>query len=1058
MTAILEITDGTTTVSLINGNPFHLNDWTPNTAEPKAGGYYKDSPISDGKKLASYHWDNVIETFELKGGNSSQDAMIEATQDLRRLLVKAKDYWTSDWQDEPVYIKAKANDETNTRYALIQHGRLQSDDNYYAQPFLQPHCRAVMDELLLLVERGHWSSDAPGTGTCLSLISRHDSRLVDWESIDETASRQWVYGFTPAQASDGDLFGLMDDGVPTNYYVYKSANNGDTWAQTYTLAVAIISIAVDTDDYLYITSSDAGGANTRQSTDDGVNFPSVDAPGANYVSGYTFVLANDYILTAYKGSGTTQSIIRRSINGAASFSTVYTLPGLVAPTIRQFIQTGTGRVILLTSIGLVISDDNGATWTFDTFKTDKTPYIMFYSTVIDAILLGTGDSNDGEIYVSYDDGDSWGRGQIFSGAAIYSICDESDNSLLWIGDKSGVAWKSSDGLTWVQVSTLSDSIYNVFELANGNIIALANDTGNTEAETYMLGEYIELGIDDSCSTPPAYITNKMSSASPLYIYVEDNDGGPSYSDESPPASLPFDLFPAAPAVSDCINFGSVDGPFSSVVFDIGDIMEAVSYTIVWEYTSGAGPAWSTLSVMDNTDSFSVDGVNSVHWRQPSDWTEAAVNGVTGLWVRAKISAISNFVDNPTQQTRDIYAVLNPYVEVDDTDVLGDIPALGQAKLDLASCPEDALNSGAPWLPSSRVDVGLRSIDRGSSFVAYLNCSDEQWPAGVSISAGSATTAGAAITAPTGRKYTYNPTGLDDMSDRLSFSLSTSACRDFYGIFHAYLRCREYDASNDPGNIGIRLKISTGSGGIFSLSDTMYCQTINDWHVIDFGQISIPSANILGSSIGDQMSIIIQCSAESNETDLYLYDLILVPSDEWAGSFEDTRRNDNSFIDYNKRINIDSITVPKEDLRGIVGWADALEAVRAIYVADGNGPMILQANSDQRLWFMSSNYFVFHGTHDGGDDMSNFEDADGDLIRQGVKVGQTIVNETDGSSGVITQVSSTEAFATMTGGTGNDFDDNDVVHVITDDLVSYPEVAFEVSMWKQQRYLAARGSR
>ena len=165
MAAILEISDGTTTVDLLGSNGYILNSWRPAISGYKGGGTFQSSSLSDGRRLVHKAFAAATETFDLKARDVSQDTLIKTTQELRRLLEKASDYWTNNWQDEPVWIKTKASNETNARYAIIHVGVIPEDENPFSQPFLQPSCDAVMDNIGLIVERGHWWSEEPKTGT-----------------------------------------------------------------------------------------------------------------------------------------------------------------------------------------------------------------------------------------------------------------------------------------------------------------------------------------------------------------------------------------------------------------------------------------------------------------------------------------------------------------------------------------------------------------------------------------------------------------------------------------------------------------------------------------------------------------------------------------------------------------------------------------------------------------------------------------------------------------------------------------------------------------------------
>lgn len=244
----LKITDGTTEINLIDPvSGFLLNYWRPQIPGFKDGGTYRDSPLSDGRRIVDTRWDNVIEIFNLKLRDESQDKVIWHTQELRRLLVKAVEYWKNNWQEEIVWIEAQASCETEKRYAWIVSWRTPEDDNPFAQPFLQLGESAVMDEFDLAIEHGPWLKNAPGESTCVEsygygefcfpsyLIFNGDTSEVDCGSagaIDDLpagangyTAEAWVYANTLGEGNLGTIFDKKDPGFGNGWYFNIQANN-----------------------------------------------------------------------------------------------------------------------------------------------------------------------------------------------------------------------------------------------------------------------------------------------------------------------------------------------------------------------------------------------------------------------------------------------------------------------------------------------------------------------------------------------------------------------------------------------------------------------------------------------------------------------------------------------------------------------------------------------------------------------------------------------------------------------------------------------------------------
>jgi len=166
-TATLKITDGTTTVNLLDPDSgILLDSWIPALPGWKSGGIYTNNQLAEGRILQDARRDNITESMTLNVRNTSMDAVIRDSQNLRRLLEKAVQYWTTNWQNDPVWIEAKGKEETNTRYAVIVNYATPSDVNPYAQPFaatrLSPY---LMNGLALVLEHQPWTGNEPGTGT-----------------------------------------------------------------------------------------------------------------------------------------------------------------------------------------------------------------------------------------------------------------------------------------------------------------------------------------------------------------------------------------------------------------------------------------------------------------------------------------------------------------------------------------------------------------------------------------------------------------------------------------------------------------------------------------------------------------------------------------------------------------------------------------------------------------------------------------------------------------------------------------------------------------------------
>jgi len=110
-----------------------------------------------------------VDTLTLIFNGDNIDAIARDTQNLRRLLEKAMQYWTTKWQNEPVWIEARGDCETNTRYALIMGYTTPNDDNPFEFPLGGHGLIHALDSFPLVLEHGFWKPYKPGESECLPI-------------------------------------------------------------------------------------------------------------------------------------------------------------------------------------------------------------------------------------------------------------------------------------------------------------------------------------------------------------------------------------------------------------------------------------------------------------------------------------------------------------------------------------------------------------------------------------------------------------------------------------------------------------------------------------------------------------------------------------------------------------------------------------------------------------------------------------------------------------------------------------------------------------------------
>ena len=227
----LYITDGTTEVQLLRG-PFKLTDWRPARAPLKGGGVWRSSPFVDGRRLVAFRRDNIVDTFSLLVQGYTQDELIYVCQEADRLLTKAMQYWSTSWQDEPVYLVARGHGESNARYAHIHSYAFPNSANPYAPPFAEGSgLMLAQEDLTVVIEHGSWLEFPPAGHGCTLISAENDynSRTYGRDSTDVCTRVEAKYGYILKE--DGDRIILEDgsgflllEGLPFEVYVVNKTN------------------------------------------------------------------------------------------------------------------------------------------------------------------------------------------------------------------------------------------------------------------------------------------------------------------------------------------------------------------------------------------------------------------------------------------------------------------------------------------------------------------------------------------------------------------------------------------------------------------------------------------------------------------------------------------------------------------------------------------------------------------------------------------------------------------------------------------------------------------
>lgn len=1013
--AELYITDGTTTVDLL-GDGLCLSDWRPSYPGMKGGGTWQSSPLADGRRLAHYRYDHIVDVFSLNGRGFTQDAMIRSLQELNRLLIKARQYWTADWQDEPVYLVAKSGRETNTRYALIHSYLFPEDGAPYGQPFAKNWGRIGMEGLTLAVEHALWQSTIPGEGDCTEVyateeyeasvnIEEHvvassdDASVIEVVNTIDLVGPHLAFGRAGVTGNDENV-GLRFQAVnvpqgATILYAYVQLQCSSPYAA---VTVNVLVRCEDADDVA--TFSTYANFMGRPRTigipwspaawllGEFYNTPDIASEVQAVVSRPGWAAGNDMVVFIDE-NGSTGANVRRV---AASFDNgTYREPVLFIGYASDVTYgRERGGVCLMGDIEehVVASSDDCYVQ-----EVTNTIYLTSVQVAFGRIQITGNDLNAGMRFqtVNVPQGVTilyaYVQFQCRLTEANMTVntlvsCEDADDAVTFSTYADFMGRPRTPGVAWSPGAWVLGEFYNTPDIAsevqavvsrpgwtaNNDIVVFVDENGSTAAGVIRGGAswdnltYLEpvlfVGYSNQGQT---FVANKdvMANIDHVYWY----DASALMWSANLVSTMPYSLFRPGIAIAtgDFVLFGietaTGAGPFtlpvfSSLVFDLIPAVYTGATTMQWQYSNGAA-GWPALpaGIRDNTaaaanEPLSVAGVCSVHWTHHNAWAEEADGpmGTTCLWIKLE-ATVGGTVSVPQQQNRDVYQVAWPYIESDDEDIEGDVSSIIRAVLVNPGSPSSAFRR------TERLIVALRSLNRGSEFTPYLNCGDEQNHASINVLLDHGGTSFAnGYFSGAGRVVNWVSGGVIAVPTTVfRIQINSPLSSQYYGSYRAFLRLRGVGAGISTTFF---LRIYSGSAGaIWTGPEATYTWIgATRQAVFDLGSFILPATAILRpSEHQDWVSFYIRGTCTANIT-LDFMDLILMPTDEWSGDF--IMDHVAGYISDDDELHIDSVHYPKRDLRAIV-FEISTRDVEGIWQTVANGPVQLQANRDQRLWFFAS---------------------------------------------------------------------------------------------------------
>lgn len=778
-----------------------------------------------------------------------------------------------------------------------------------------------------------------------------------WSLVVSLGSSCSVTGF--AKNSSGTIFASVILGVPTQG-IWRSTDNGSSWSRVKasTSGNGYLDIVVTlANNYIFAVGygNAAGAYNATTSIDGGNTWLAADSGVPLHPLITHRVAASELGTLAWMGFQTVTPMTTLSNPGGGAGSTYRNTIPVEGKDIAVFNYLATDGRNQEARIWAAKNGSNTEIWKFGTdepnapgnlawAKVATITGIQFFCLYVDptptyqnlnrTLWAGTA----GKIYVSYNNGLAWAVATDGPVGEMYAFIRTTAGTLI-AGGQAGEIF-----------------IYSGASGSQGGGGSGGGSTGGGGTVPVATANAQLLGREATCDDE-VYISNKASFSNITRVTYYN---GSSYSELQFATLYPYTLYGTSPAVGRILYFGSQTsdpnvpgGTFSSIVFNLTQAGNDI--TIVWEYWNGS--TWAALTVQDNTSQFHISGAKSVHWVPPALWGLTAVNSITGYWVRARITALGSNVVAPIQDERYIYTVNLPYIEIGEDEIQGELPALMRVKWNNRA---DDLATNLS-LQVNRLVCGLKKTNQASNFTSFLNISDLQTLFGVTLAKDTDAAWISSIRSPTNRalQISYASSGrLNTWNDLITFTFSNTVARDYYGQYRAFLRT--YKFGTGVANWQIRLKTIFGSGGGKVYSKTVFPTAGADWEVLDLGQISIPTLQLAQplQNIGDQLSLSVQGYNTATGIGLVLYDLILIPYNEWAadviapeyGSGATTEVKGSYYMD------IDSVSNPRTAITALN--RNSADQIVSRYQVINNGPAIMQKEADQRLWFLAMAYSTY----------------------------------------------------------------------------------------------------
>jgi len=367
-----------------------------------------------------------------------------------------------------------------------------------------------------------------------------------------------------------------------------------------------------------------------------------------------------------------------------------------------------------------------------------------------------------------------------------------------------------------------------------------------------------------------YVSNFRGEIALDKIYSFDASG-PSFSSDLS-ASTSFNYFKpagATPVAGDMMYFGATRA-FFQIVLNIGTAFVGTAPVYIVEYWDGG--SWTAGGDVGTEVLEGSTGLSTLTFNGRTDWASTTINSQDLYWVRIRIVSVSVWTTAPAQAGQIVYAVADTYIELTSGILDGDLPALTLIRFRNQVTDGDSITHAIMGIKSrgltyftSRLNCNTAAANPGSWAVTHFtDTGNEANPLG-----------------PDGRAATCSFDTVETLARRVRFiNADQTEVIDYEGTYAIFVRVEQ--ENGDAGDVSVGFRLTT-KDAVWSSRATALQFVDSGPEVVHLGTFTLGGAEVRAHEKGVDLIFDIRAKSDNGATpDLVMYDLVLMPIDEWGG--------------------------------------------------------------------------------------------------------------------------------------------------------------------------------